>query len=201
MDITTPFGIYGRLCPYMLRPINRTTDFRNMFENCRGINGFVDNTGVKWIIPPSFFSYLEPNELNVNMEYMFAGLMIPEGASLDVFKADTTGRRSFNLAYIFYRLGTVKSSSVSTTTIIGDVFNDDKIYANTLMSAFDLGAHFATTDRIYHSLDIKFENVFKNFNKTSAKNDQYVFYGYNSMTDRFTNCGPREDASLYNYTA
>lgn len=207
METTDVFGIKGRLCPYMFKQTSNINSFLNMFENCKLINGVVDTTsgteGTKWLIPEAFFDYISPSQLALNLEYMFSGIGVPHDTNLDVFNKVVSGKRTLKLAYIFYRwfmfTPTGRTETVST---ISSVFNSSRLYVDTIMSAFDLdpyGDHARTgsTAKV-RNFTVNFDQVFGDFNKTSSKNDYYVFFGYNTTTS-FNNCGPRTDETYQNY--
>lgn len=215
------FGIRGRYCPYMLKPIPATTNFEYMFENCRLVNGYISDQNIIRIIPTKFFSYSTATSLN--LQYMFKGIILPSnsngntGVNLDVFAQSKT--RNLSVAYIFQRLGYFGSNFIT----ISNIFNNSKIsQISTLRSAFDLCINSSlehsgtyTGDAISHSPKIYFENIFGNFDNKSSNqnNDTYVFYGYTNLTGtsdalsgnnvingRFRNCGPTTDTGRYNYT-
>ena len=98
------FGITGRICPYLLKPVSKTTSLEGFltfsprlsyyYLNDNNIN---DNTlGDIYLIPKTFFDYA--NNIN-NLKSAFKGFNFPNGCRLDVFSKLT--KSSLNLDYTF----------------------------------------------------------------------------------------------------
>lgn len=80
-DDTSLPGIYGRIPPYLLKPIPSVTDISRFFRYCRKLSS-VKIEEVIYQIPPDFFNYA----YNVTMlEETFKGLNFVNGTSLNIF--------------------------------------------------------------------------------------------------------------------
>ena len=88
------FGITGRICPYLLKPIPKVTSLEGFLTNAKRLsyytliardsNGNVleDTVGETYIIPKTFFTYA--TEV-VNLTNTFQGFNFPVGCSFNVF--------------------------------------------------------------------------------------------------------------------
>ena len=101
------FGLTGRICPYLLKPVPKVTSLYRFLTNskrlsfytlnARDIDGnIMDNViGDTYLIPKTFFSYAT----NIsNLEETFKGFNFPKKCKIDVFSPLT---KPLNLNYTF----------------------------------------------------------------------------------------------------
>lgn len=96
------YGLTGRICPYMLKPVSDVTSVKDMFKWCKKLSYYyhhdTGDTKKSYMIPEAFFTYAK----NVtNLESMFEDSLQPEHSDLSqVFKPL---RGTLNLTKMFFR--------------------------------------------------------------------------------------------------
>ena len=180
------YGLTGRICPYMLKPIGtKLVHMRGMFQYCRWI-GYYSETIVNeddgssrtsyYVIPKNFFSFL--GTYSLHLDYTFSGISLPVGVNISVFP-------SSNVKYIskiFYRCSYL-GTSTENRVIISNVFGN-----NCMTSTLDNVFSQATSVALPHDGKqyVEFSNVF--FKKYTGYGSE-IFYGYEK--------GPAGDVAKY----
>ena len=74
------FGLSGRICPYLLRPVPNTTDITRMFYSCKNLSHYtnlIDNEA--YMIPKNFFEYAPKVTI---LTEAFADIIMPNKSNL-----------------------------------------------------------------------------------------------------------------------
>ncbi len=176
----TAWGIYGRIPPYLLLPVSRTTDIRYMFYCCRRLSSYSDSQEDKsYIIPKHFFQYATSAS---NMTYAFAGVFMPSNIDLNVFE-DISNSTTLNLDHAFWRTCYGDGATIRDCFASKNVSNINYCFAR-ISSQSDISG---SMDFPTYAMDegvVTFNNVFNNKynNITSFGQDTtktYAFSGFN----------------------
>ena len=173
-------GITGRIPSYLLKQLTNITDISGLFQYCRRLSGYIEDS-VVYILPKQLFNY-SPN-INVLLD-AFQGIDIPFGSNLNIFtplKKNLDIRRIFNLCRYFK-----KGSSKQT---INNVFYNNTIikitgafssYYLTLNGDYN-GNIEANSLSIPNTNKVQFNNNFNSIKIAIAQNNiRYVYKGYDS---------------------
>lgn len=81
------YGLKGRICPYLLKPIPNTAKLGDMFRYDKYIGYYTEKDGnnvVKgYLIPKTFFSYLKPGiSSEIDLSYMFSETVLTSEVNL-----------------------------------------------------------------------------------------------------------------------
>lgn len=198
------FGITGRICPYLLKPVSKTTSLEGFltfsprlsyyYLKPTGSTSTENTVGDIYMIPKTFFDYAD--NIN-NLKSAFKGFNFPNGCKLDVFSKLT--KSSLNLDYTFqypYFHGS------STTK-----FNLDGVFTkNTISSAIatfsiennpeSLPEHPGRSTNQYVNFGINFDPQ-KLPKETDSSNYKVrsVYDGYNESTVTFDGYKKDENTS------
>ena len=196
----TVYGITGRICPYLLLPVSKVTDISYMFQGCKKLTAYANDTHtISYVIPKQFFEYAP--EIST-LEYAFAYMLFDKTANLNIF--GPLQGTPLNIAYIFF--GSLFGGyTESSRLIIGNIFEQNKI-AN-LYGAFanSISGNISETNvGVYeHGQYVTFDKVFsRTYGSGSyATNDKfkYAFAGYNQNTVVFENKTLSENTNMFNY--
>ena len=176
-------GITGRIPSYLLKQLTNTTDISGLFQYCRKLSGYIEDS-VVYILPKQLFNY-SPN-INVLLD-AFQGIDIPFGSNLNVFtplKKNLDIRRIFNLCR-YFKKGSSKQA-------INNVFYNNTIIKIT--GAFS--SYYLTLNGDYNgnigNIPVQISNSGKvvfnnNFNvgklAITQDNIRYVYKGYTYQTE------------------
>ena len=225
------YGLVGRMCPYLLKPLTKLTSMDGLFKNCTWLGGYQKEVGGVFIIPESFFSYITSPSLS--MVNTFQNWAFPANSNLNVF--NFRHNITLNLKQAFYRAlfssvdfssgklveGVGKQPNSNTyipATTINGTFIDDKIYVRSMQACFanSMDTTAGRTDYLKRDQNVMFNNVFKKYDKNNIDGDYYVFCGYTGWWDntdnpddvtvvrnnqRFANKTVNTDFGRYNYFA
>ena len=203
------YGITGRICPYMLKPVPDITSVSEMFKYCKKLSFYriIDGdlgTGFAYMIPNEFFTYA--TSIN-NLSSMFEDTLQPQNADLsNVFKPLTS---SININSIFaysYWDSTDAPGSGGVTTELYQVFKTSDI--TDMGKAFCATMDTNTTDRVVNQ-KITFSDMFDSaYSAARYSNDEKysnVFRGYSWIgTDSNERFGIKtlvDGSSNHNYKA
>lgn len=187
-NIYVKYGITGRICPYLLKPISNITKFNNIFKNNKLLsNYFYKNNGIiveSRLIPEDFFSYATKiTELNET----FYGLIWPAFTRLDntfnkLSKELILNKTFYQPYYSFKETG--ENSGIYYPAVVTNVFSKNKILAaksvfNTGYSGNNFPSNI-TNDSNFELAPIviygnNFSNVSKSIEYDSPKQN---YYGY-----------------------
>lgn len=172
-------GIYGRICPWLLKPVSNVTNLSYFFKNCKRVSYYQIGTGDCYTIPRDFFAYA-PNV--TNLAHAFRGMSFPANIDLAVFGSlSTSGNKTLDYVFAYpYFAGT--SSNKAEVTGVFNRFTLASIqcafacYGTTLSSIPNVTGQY-----------VKFTDIFKSgyTNSTQYGTDSkfsYVFAGYSSST-------------------
>ena len=168
------FGILGRICPYLLKPVSNTTSVAGMFASCKRLSYIANNeSNNEYLLPSEFFTYAK----NVtNLQNMFKWTVQPHKVDMvDCFIP--LNRNNLDIQYMFANCYWQGTSSNPTT--INNVFVNNNI--DTLTGVFEMEG--ASIQNAYPKAQyITFNNIFnsKYSSNTYAANVKfsYAFYGW-----------------------
>lgn len=178
------YGIRGRICPYMLKPVSNTASIRNMFRNCRLISGYEirhrDEQGQVTqeieeirIIPKTFFKYATSV---TDLSYAFYAFIFPKETkfnnTFDKLKKYINVNSAFEASY--YCGTSVQKVSVA------NVFDNNDI--TSCVKVFGIGIYNTTNHDFPSAQYVAFSSVFnKKYKEPTYANDNkfsYAFAGY-----------------------
>lgn len=150
------FGITGRICHYLLKPISNITSLSNFIYSCKRLSPYVSRSdGFTYLIPKNFLN----NVISVtNLTRSFSRLKFPNYCKLNIFD---NLRNSLIINEIFQYLEFYNNKSQEDTTPIEDVFIN-----NTILQA----------KRVF-SVDNTPSQLIANY--SNAKRNQYIRFGKN----------------------
>ena len=173
------YGLSGRLCPYLLKPLPNTKNMSQAFRYAKWLGYYAvkkENTDTYDVvmIPKSFFSYLKST--TIDLSSMFEGILFPIGIDLtDVFSFNSTSSISANLSRIFANVVYFNGSSENKVKVIG-VFKNEKISFSSLKQVFCVDGGSVPAASRYRQY-VKFDNVF-NVRAMSDEGINQIFYGF-----------------------
>ena len=189
-NITTyvNYGIQGRICPYLLKPIPGITSLEGFITNAKNLSYYIlvardsmgnildDSVGFTYLIPKTFFTYAPQVS---NLTNTFRGLNFPVDCKLDVFEPL---KKSLTLDYTFYA-PYFHTTSEKRMSIKGLFLNKSITSAKGTFSVGNLSSSVPTNATYMPTQHIDFGI---NFTKTKlpAETDttnykvQYVYDGY-----------------------
>lgn len=171
------FGLTGRICPYLLKPLSAITSIEGLFRYCRRLASYEVNN-IVYQIPSTFFNYT-PN-IN-NLKQTFEGLSFDSGVNLNVF---TTLTKPLDIRLIFSYCLYKELSNGQSTEIRGIFTNNNITYICGAFSASrinNLSEYNGTPDPLWHikSTGVKFINNFTASKlPTNTTNIRLVYYDY-----------------------
>lgn len=190
------FGIRGRICPYLLKPVSATTSLADMFRQCKMLSSYYeDNTHAKSRkIPTSFFSYAPKV---TNLSYTFSGLIFDTAIDLSVFQSVD----NLDINHIFW--GPFFERSTISSIFLGKNISNARHAFAVVATTGDVA-----TDQtpFVRAQNVTFSSMFTKTRVASNQvgglyTDSYVFAGYNGSTVAFSGTKTLDTASYkYNYT-
>lgn len=187
------YGIVGRICPYMLKPVSAITSVKGLFKCCKKLSYYYRTDGVNkesYMIPEGFFEYT-PNVIDLSQ--MFYDTLQPEGSNLmNTFKVL---KGTLDITEMFY------GSYWDVENHLIDVFNTNNISSTARAFAITLN-----TDEAYDRVvtqNISFSNMFddKYSRAVYATNEKFyqTFCGYAESTVQFGTKTLNQDERTHNY--
>lgn len=170
------YGIIGRICPYMLKPVSDTTSIKNMFNCCKRLSYYKTSESGWYLIPKDFFKYATRI---TSLESAFADMVFPKLININVFKP-LTG--TLNVKELFYQ--SYWDGTSSNKVLIENIFDDKRVSSTT--RAFCIVDHAEGSEDRVRSQYIRFNNVFNNIYASASYNgnENYMstFRGYSAST-------------------
>lgn len=204
------FGMTGRICPYLLKPISEVTNVSEMFLACKRLSGYESNEQF-FLIPSDFFAYAK----NVNvLAGTFAYLLIPAGTNFnDVFlplKQNTLNINSLFIGSIWGKIGSGFENYLSNVKekemIVSNLFNDYGFNFNNITLSFANSDSTTPESGYAYSQSVTFDNIFNSkYSDSIYKSEKYLnnfraaFKGYNASTVKFSNLNLINDTVTENY--
>jgi len=178
------YGLTGRICPYMLKPVSNTTDVSEMFRCCKKLSYYrilegEGTIGKAYMIPNEFFTYATKVTALNNM---FEDTLQPQYSDInDVFKP-LTG--TINITSIFY--STYWDSQDNDVNAGGNYTDVDAAFkmndVSSTTNAFCITTATTTNNGRPMSQKIRFNDVFnsKYSKELYSNNSNYfnTFRGY-----------------------
>lgn len=188
------FGIKGRICPYLLKPVKNITDISHMFERCKLISSYQDVSGSStYKIPKTFFSYAPKIR---TLAYTFSCMMFEGTVDLGVFSVldNLDINHIFALPYFSGNATIQGIFSTKTITNLDHCFAVVSTYANPQTESNDY----------IRSQNITFNNIFTSNKVTKALNgsvytDGFAFTGYSNSTIHIGTKTLDQAAAKFNY--
>ena len=175
----TSYGITGRICPYLLKPVDQVTNISYMFSACKKLSGYVKNdTEISYLIPADFFTYA-PNITTLTHSFSYA--MFSDSTSLDGIFTHLKG--DLVIDYLFY--GSVWGEMDNTNQlIISGIFQNNNI--TKLNYAFANSTKPSLTSGFEYDQYVIFDGIFNTkysnpiyANNTSNYYGAFLGYGNN----------------------
>ena len=188
------YGLKGRICPYMLKPVPNITSVQDLFRCCKKLSYYYrfENGSERhaYMIPETFFTYAPKV---TNLSNMFRDTLQPSGSDLlNTFKPL---KGTLNITEIFYR------SYWDGTNSLAQVFKTNNISATA--RAFAIRLNTETTSYRKITQNIGFSDMFNNKYSKSAYSTNSNFYqtfcGYSSSTVTFGTKTLNQDERTHNY--
>lgn len=175
-NVENIFGLKGRLCSYLLKPVPNVTNMSNTFAYCNMLTGYkVGDNGIAYKIPEKFFSY----STNVsNLTSCFSFWEFPENGTISVFSYLTNVLTITNCFK-----GSIYGGTSNNKFVINNVFNTNSLNTN-INSCFGIetlnSGEKQPLDNMRTNQYINFgANIFPKIKYATA---EYVFNGYNKDT-------------------
>lgn len=203
------YGLKGRLCPYLLKPLTELADLSQAFYACSFLGGYKKNDFV-YMIPETFFSYINSTSLSLNGTFSLWNW--PAFTSLNVFKFKKSIQLNVESAFerplfTYYDFDGIKDVNINKTKL-SNIFASEDIYVQGMQNCFMVNQNVnSNNSSVITDQPVYFNNIFNRYNKNVSNSDRYVFCGYNFIgnpsdkNERFENKTLREDASRHNYDA
>lgn len=189
------FGLSGRICPYLLSPVSRTTDITRMFYSCKNLTHYtnlIDNEA--YLIPKNFFEYAPRVTILVEA---FADIIMPNKSNLSPIFAPLTN--TLNLEGLFKY--TYWASNSNNRVNISEVFVHTSVTKT--KSAFMITSEKDERQSREVKQYITFNKVFnpRYANKMYENDDNYsyTFSGYSETSVVFTNKSLPDNTKTNNY--
>lgn len=167
----TSYGITGRICPYLLKPVDQVTNISYMFSACKKLSEYINNdTRISYLIPKDFFKYA-PDV--TTLTHAFSYLMFSDTSTLnDVFsylKGDLV------IDYLFF--GSVWGETDNTTPfVISGIFKTNNI--TKLNYAFANSTTTSDNTGYEYSQYVVFDGIFNNkYGGSAYANNSSNYYG------------------------
>ena len=196
----TEFGITGRICPYLLKPIPSVTSLEGFITFASRLSYYIteetsEESGKIYLIPETFFTYATKV---YNLNSAFKGLNFPYGCKLNVFDKLTSplnlnytfqypyfhsgeSGEKFNLSGVFIKNNV--SSAVATFSIENCPESLPELPGRITNQYIEFGENF-TKSRMpseTSSSNYKVKHVYDGYSGNTV-----IFAGYNSDSDTST---------------
>ena len=195
----TIYGITGRICPYLLKPVSKITDISYMFTACKKLTAYSNSSATNhYLIPKDFFTYA-PNISNLS--YAFAYMIFAKDTNLDVFQIL---QNPLNISYAFF--GSFLGGYTEDTRLyIGKIFEKNTIdnlrgvFANSETGSVSTNnvSAYAYNQRV--TFDGVFNKKYASGSYATSDKFKYAFSGYHQDAVIFENKTLSENASQFNY--
>lgn len=191
----TDFGMKGRICPYLLKPVYNITSVKDLFRQCKLLSAYKSaDSSTTYKIPQSFFSYATKV---TDLTYTFSGMIFEETNSLNVFG-------SIGVVSNLILDHTFSTPFFGGTQIITGIFSGKGV--NNLDHIFAIVTNYATTESnaMNRNQRVTFSSIFTP-NKVSSTqisghySDGFAFAGYNRNYVSFGTKTLTNDRVKYNY--
>ena len=186
------YGLTGRICPYMLKPVPSVSSVKGLFKCCKKLSYYYreDNGTKSYMIPEGFFEYA-PNI--IELQEMFKDTLQPKHSDLmDTFKP-LTG--TLNITDIF------NYAYWDGTNSLIQVFKTNEISATLRAFAIRLETEISSDRKT--DQNIMFSDMFNNKYARPVYSTNTKFYqtfcGYSANTVQFGTKTLNEDERTHNY--
>lgn len=188
------YGLKGRICPYMLKPVSDTNNLDYLFASCKCLSYYEEFNGNAYFIPSDFFSYA--NKIT-SLVGTFTDTLLPGNIYINVFDKLLL---PLNITDLFYQC--YWNGSEDSRVIIDSVFKTSQILATKRSFCIVIDAT-SQANRVRKQY-ITFNNVFnsKYAGEIYANNMNYslTFAGYaNSTVQHETNKTLPDNTTTNNY--
>lgn len=183
-DSSYGYGLRGRLCPYLLKPVKQTKVLDSMFKYCRWVGYYTKTTegngasvSKSYVIPESFFKYLTPDNSTdvISLDSTFEGITLPLKAATGVFIFGKPCRIKIDRIFANVKYQGSSSNRVKIT----NVFKNSNL--SSINSAFRLdidSTSYGNPRKQY----VEFDDVF-NTSSNCTRSATYVFAGFASADE------------------
>ena len=166
------YGLTGRICPYILKPVSNSNNLGGLFKDCKWI-GYYSINGKLYMIPKTLFSYVTSD--SVHMENMFNGSILPVGVDTDIFDFK---KKEFIEVYLegIFSNSVYFGGTQENYVIISSTFSNEKLQYQTLKEAFSVSSNINQNYR--RDQYVRFDNIFNSTGKNIIAENLKIFYGY-----------------------
>lgn len=186
------WGIQGRLCPYLLKPLSQITDLSFFLSNCQPTAYYLNEEEedmVSYIIPQSFFTYVP--KLTTLMA-LFQRLVFTEDCKMNEIFSELPG--NLDITRIFFK--------ATFPTQVSEVFNKNSIINSNQAFAAQSTINATNASSSASNQTVRFNTCFKDYSKLGTdKRYQYTFNGY--LRNKVTHEDPKtlpDNNETHNYT-
>jgi hypothetical protein len=190
-DSERSYGLKGRLCPYLLKPLSNLGDLTETFSSCSFLGGYVkkiNNVNHTFIIPESFLMYTKSPSLNLTMA--FTSWIWPLQTDINVFNFKHNIILNVESAFehplfIYEDYTGYRPENDTITTDLSNTFINDKILVRGMKNCFSVSR--SNNPKQYKTdQPVTFSNMFKVYDASVKNSDYYVFSGYDPMGSDIT---------------
>lgn len=176
------YGLTGRICPYMLKPVPNTTSIRDMFRCCKLMSyyrhDYIHN-GHAYMIPEGFFSYAPKI---TDLSGAFQDTMQPQLSELSTIFAPLSG--TLNLQRLFYESFWDSGKYPGVYTELSEVFNKHEVSSTEKAFCITTVSAGTSVDRVRNQM-IKFSKMFDSkYSRDAYRNNMNysdTFRGYTKL--------------------
>ena len=220
-DSTNPssninFGIKGRICHYLLKPVTNVTSISGMFTNCKNLSPFFkyETNGEStqyyyYLIPRTFLTFTENL---TNLSGAFKGLLFPKDSIGSAFKIipnniGNTSSKRLNITEIFQYPYLYNTTNYTGNAKINGVFTNCFIGEAKRVFSIDNSPDSLTTNHSYRRS--QYIDFGINFTKAKFSQDNYsatknakvlsVYDGYSSSYVSFSGLKSDKTSEEFKY--
>ena len=187
------YGLVGRICPYMLKPVPKLTSVNALFRCCKKLSYYYrteNGSTHSYMIPETFFTYAPGI---TNLTEMFRDTLQPPNSDLlNTFKPLKGTLNITEMFYLCYWDG---------TNSLAQVFKTNNMSATA--RAFAIRLNTTTTSDRPISQNITFSDMFNSKYSRAAYSTNSNFYqtfcGYSANTVTFGTKTLNQDERTHNY--
>lgn len=170
------YGLKGRICPYMLKPVPNVTSIQDMFRCCKLLSYYRHDYvhgGRAYMIPEGFFSYAPKI---TDLTSAFEDTMQPQISELSTIFAPLTG--TLKLQRLFYGSYWDGGKYPGTYTELSEVFDKHEVSSTEKAFCITTVPAGMSEDRVRNQM-IKFSKMF------DSKYSRSVYEGNVNYSDTF----------------
>jgi hypothetical protein len=189
------YGLPGRICPYLLKPLSSITSINGLFRGCKRLSYYTKTNTHQYIIPESFLTYI-PNV--TSMVNAFAHMVFPNKIDLNVFGRCTSLQNITGIFMIPYF-----DTDLNNRVEIGGIFQNMKRLTITKDAFAVTYSIIVNTSSTISNQYVTFRGVFTGStlvtNVVSGNLVCQTFMGYHFEYVQFQNKSLQDNTTTNNY--